>query len=124
MRKLIFAALITLPLAGCLTFQQDIAAVKAAAKTGGQAALATLDAMCPQLSEASVTINSPTLTTAAQTYFGTNNVTKNLNNINDGISVLADACAARNAKTAAAVILAGAKTLNDITAIVAISQGK
>src|SRR3954465_9827498 len=120
---------LALALGGCATFglpdpwasgkfdigvwQADLAQIKAAAKTGGQAALAAMDALCPGVSQASAIVNNPSNVAAANAVFGPNNSVKNLNNINSALLLLGDACKVRDAAIAKDVIVAGAQAIND-----------
>jgi hypothetical protein len=131
----IIALSFSLALAGCGTFglldpwaggsfdpavwKADLAKVKAAAQTGGQAALDAMDALCPSVSQASAVVNDPTYVGPAQSVFGVNGATKAINNINDGLSLLADACNVRNAATAQAAIVRGAQAITDAKRIFA-----
>lgn len=140
MRKAIITSLVTLPLAGCATFglqdpwaagtfnsavwQADLVKVKAAAKSGGDAALAAMDALCPAIQPAAAVVNDPTSIAAAQSVFGVNAATKNVNNINDALDLLADACTTRNATSAQQVLVAGAQAINDAKRILAAKGSK
>lgn len=135
MRKLLLIVPLALALSGCASFglqdpfasgkfdpaiwKADMDKVKAAAKTGGQAALDAMDALCPSVAQASVVVNDPAYVGAAQSVFGVNGSTKALNNINDGLYLLSSACAVRNADSAKQAIVLGAQAINDAKRIFA-----
>lgn len=100
-------------------WKADLALIRAKIQTGGQAALDVMDALCPEISTASQVVNDPAYYAAAQTVFGPNAVNKNLNNINDGLHLLSDACQVRSAATARDVLLNGAQAINDAKRIFA-----
>lgn len=100
-------------------WKADMVKIKAAAKQGGQAALDTMDALCPSVSQASAAVTDPVYVGTAQAVFGVNGSTKALSNISDGLRILADACAVRDAKTAAQAIVLGAQAINDARLILA-----
>lgn len=104
-------------------WQADMQQIRAAAKTGGQAALAAMDALCPGIPQASNVVNDPRNQSAAQALFGVHNATKNINNINAALTLLNDACAVRDAKVARDVIVTGAQAINDAKAIFAKANG-
>lgn len=105
-------------------WKADLAIIKDAARQGGQAALDTMDALCPEIPTARAIISDPTTQAGATAVFGSqNNATKATNNINDALMLLSDACAVRNADSARKVIVAGAQAINDARTILAASKG-
>lgn len=135
MRKYTIAIVLALSLGGCASlglqdpwasgkfdisvWNADLTQIKTAAKSSADVVLSTMDALCPGIPQASTVVNDPAYSAAAASVFGVNGSTKALNNINDGLSLLADACNTRNADSARTAIVLGAQAINDAKRIFA-----
>lgn len=131
--KRILAPCLALTLAGCVTVQNpfiggkfnaavwkaDIAAVRAAAKSGLDDVRAVMDELCPVTGQVLTAVNDPQNQALARTVASDSAVQKNVNNVNSAVRLLDDACRIGDAASARVVLVASAQAINDAKVIFA-----
>ncbi len=118
-------------LAGCATLQDpfaggkfnsavwkaDVAAVKAATKSTLDDVRAVMDELCPVTGTVLAVANNPANQELARAVVSDSAVQKNVNNVNNAVKLLDDACRIGDAASARVVLVAAAQTINDAKVI-------